>query len=263
MDELMMNDAIKQLVDSLKSLSDLDENLLTEEVMAAVKESVDTQFSSGMINQSVNQIVQNLENQGLSKEDANNAMIALKDALNTLIYGEKEYVGNKKVLVDMVTKQMFDIFDMAAEKYHSYAIELPMTVEEGGQVPTYAHDSDAAADLYALETVELEPQSKGNKIRTGVKIQLPEGWLAMILPRSSIGAKTPLRLSNSVGLIDSGYRGELGILYDNIGNDPYTINAGDRIAQLLVMPSYRFKAEIVDVLADSDRGETGFGDSGK
>ena len=265
MDELMMNDAIQSLVNSLKSLSDLDENLLTEEVMAAVKESVDTQFSSGMINQSVNQIVQNLEDQGLSKSEAITAMEALKDALNTLIYGEKEYVGNKKALVDMVTKQMFDIFDRAAEKYHSYAIELPMTVDTaaGAKVPTFAHETDAAADLYALETCMLAPKSYGNKIRTGIKIQLPEGWLAMILPRSSIGAKTPLRLSNSVGLIDSGYRGELGILYDNTSNELYTMNAGERIAQLLVMPSYRFKAEVVDVLADSDRGETGFGDSGK
>ena len=74
--------------------------------------------------------------------------------------------------------------------------------------------------------------------------------------------ETPLRLSNSVGLIDSGYRGELGVLYDNTSDEPYTVNAGDRIAQLLVMPSYRFQAKVVDILADSDRGEGGFGSSG-
>ena len=89
-----------------------------------------------------------------------------------------------------------------------------------------------------------------------------EGWLAMILPRSSMGVKTPLRLSNSVGLIDSGYRGELGVIYDNTSDNDYQISAGDRIAQLLVMPSYRFKAQVVDVLVDSDRGEGGFGSSG-
>ena len=138
-----------------------------------------------------------------------------------------------------------------------------MTVDVGAKVPTYAHETDAAADLYAMETTVVEGNTLGNKIRTGVKIQLPEGWLAFILPRSSIGAKTPLRLSNSVGLIDSGYRGELGVLYDNTSDKDYTINAGDRIAQLLVMPSYRFQAKVVDILADSDRGETGFGDSGK
>ena len=113
-----------------------------------------------------------------------------------------------------------------------------------------------------METVIVQGNTAGNKIRTGVKIQLPEGWLALIIPRSSIGAKTPLRLSNSVGLIDSGYRGELGVLYDNISDSPYAINAGDRIAQLLVMPSYRFKPEVVETLEDSDRGEGGFGSSG-
>ena len=139
-----------------------------------------------------------------------------------------------------------------------------MTVDTaaGAKVPTYAHDTDAAADLYAMETTVLEGNSLGNKIRTGVKIQLPEGWQALIIPRSSIGAKTSLRLSNSVGLIDSGYRGELGVLYDNTSDEPYTVNAGDRIAQLLVMPSYRFQAKVVDILADSDRGEGGFGSSG-
>jgi dUTP pyrophosphatase len=77
-----------------------------------------------------------------------------------------------------------------------------------------------------------------------------------------MGTKTPLRLSNSVGLIDSGYRGEIMALYDNISDSPYTINAGDRIAQLLVMPNYRFQAKVVDVLTESDRGEGGFGSSG-
>lgn len=263
MDELLMNDAIKSLVDSLKSLSNLDEELLTEEVIAAVKESVDTQFSSGMINQSVNQIVQNLEDQGLSKSEAIAAMEALKDALNTLIYGEQEFVGNKKVLVDMVTKQMFNIFDKAAEKYHSYAIELPMTIENGAQVPTYAHDTDACADMYAAEDVEIPAHFYSTPVKTGVHIQLPEGWVAMLFPRSSIGAKTPLRLSNSVGIIDSGYRGEIRALYDNTSDEPYQIHKGDRIAQLMVMPSYRFKANVVETLEDSDRGEGGFGSTGK
>ena len=181
-----------------------------------------------------------------------------------MVYGEQEYTGNKKKLVDMVLDKMFTVFSLAADKYHSYAIELPMTVDikAGAKVPTYAHETDAAADIYAMEEAVLAPHTYGNKLHTGVKIQLPEGWQALILPRSSIGAKTPLRLSNSVGLIDSGYRGELGVLYDNTSDEPYTIKAGDRIAQLLVMPSYRFQAKVVDILADSDRGEGGFGSSG-
>ena len=149
------------------------------------------------------------------------------------------------------------------EKYHSYSIELPIKLEDGAQVPTYAHDTDAAADIYALDDTLIQANTFSNKLRTGVSIQLPEGWLALILPRSSIGAKTPLRLSNSVGLIDSGYRGELGVLYDNTSDNDVKIKKGDRIAQLLVMPSYRFKAQKVDILGASDRGIQGFGSTGK
>lgn len=253
------------LVKAIKSLTDIDDELLTDEMLKTISDNIDGQFSPQLIQQSINQIVQNLEDQNLTKAEAKESIKELSELLKQLVYGEQQYTGNKKVLVDLILEKMFKIFEDAAEKYHSYSIELPMTVdtEAGAQVPTYAHETDAAADLYAMEDVEIPAHSYGNKLRTGVKIQLPEGWLAFILPRSSIGAKTPLRLSNSVGLIDSGYRGELGILYDNTSDDKYFITKGDRIAQLLVMPSYRFQAKVVDSLEDSDRGETGFGDSGK
>ena len=264
MDELRMNE-LQIFVQAIQELVDLDEDLLDDEVMKLTMEQIEQTITPMAIKETVNQIIQNLELQGSTREEALRALDAMKQLINELIYGEKVYTGNKKILIDTVVKATFNIFDEAANRYHNYAIELPMVVDTAGgaKVPTYAHETDAAADLYAMETTTLAPHSLGNKIRTGVKIQLPECWQAFILPRSSIGAKTPLRLSNSVGLIDSGYRGELGILYDNIGEEEYTINAGDRIAQLLVMPSYRFQAKVVDILADSDRGETGFGDSGK
>lgn len=264
MDELMVNSEIATFIQAIQELVDLDEDLLDDETMKMIMEQLETVVTPSSIKEVVNQILQNLELQGSTREEALNALDAVKQLINELIYGEKVYTGNKKILIDAVVKTTLDIFDEAANKYHNYAIELPMTVDTAGgaKVPTYAHQTDAAADLYAMETVTLAPHSLGNKIRTGVKIQLPECWQAFILPRSSIGAKTPLRLSNSVGLIDSGYRGELGVLYDNIGDEEYTINAGDRIAQLLVMPSYRFQAKVVDILADSDRGEGGFGSSG-
>ena len=256
---------INSLLEAIKSLVEIDDEALTDETLKVLLNNLDQQFSPELVQQSINQIVKNLEDQGLTKEEAIAAIEALSQTFKELIYGEVEYTGNKKILVDTITNKLFDIFKAAADKYHSYAIVLPMTVDTAGgaKVPSYAHDTDAAADLYAPADQVIPAHSYGNMIKTGVKIQLPEGWLAMILPRSSMGVKTPLRLSNSVGLIDSGYRGELGVLYDNTSNDDYQINAGDRIAQLLVMPSYRFQANVVDILANSDRGETGFGDSGK
>lgn len=257
-------DELKTFLEAFKGLTEIPDDELTDDVMKAMLDNIEQNFSSTISVQSINQIVQNLEAQNLTRDEAIESINTLKNTLNELIYGEKQFTGNKKILLDSITAKMYGIFDKAIEKYHLYAIELPMTVDTkaGAKVPTYAHDTDAAADLYAMEDQELMPHSYGNKIRTGVKIQLPEGWLAMIIPRSSIGAKTTLRLSNSVGLIDSGYRGELGILYDNTSDEAYNINAGDRVAQLLVMPSYRFQAKVVDILADSDRGEGGFGSSG-
>lgn len=256
---------LNALINSIKSLAEIDEENLTDEAMTAILNSIQTNFSANVVNQSINQIVTNLEAQGLTKAEARDAVTALSDTIKEMVYGETEFTGNKKILVDTVMKHMTDIFESAVEKYHSYAIELPMTVDTGAgaKVPTYAHETDAAADLYAMADQIIPAHSYGNMIRTGVRIQLPEGWLAMILPRSSMGVKTPLRLSNSVGLIDSGYRGELGVLYDNTSDEDYKIVNGDRIAQLLVMPNYRFQPKVVDILADSDRGETGFGDSGK
>jgi len=253
---------IDTLIQSIQTLVDLDEENLTEEATKAVLTALNENFSPTLVSQSANQIVKNLEDQGLNREEAKASINALTDVLKEMIYGENNYTGNKKVIVDAAVEHLTNVFNLALEKFHSYAIELPMKVEEGARVPVYAHDTDAAADLYAMETTVVEGNTLGNKIRTGVSIQLPEGWLALIIPRSSIGAKTPFRLSNSVGLIDSGYRGELGVLYDNISDTPYAINAGDRIAQLLVMPSYRFQAKVVDSLEDSDRGEGGFGSTG-
>lgn len=257
------NETLNSLMNAVKGLVDMDDSLLTDEVMKEVLKNADEQFNPIIVQQSISQIVQNFEEQGLTKAEARTAIDALADVLKDMIYGENEFIGNKKVIVDTIANKMFSIFDEAVAKYHSYSIKLPMTVDKGAKVPTYAHETDAAADLYAMEDQVIAAHTYGNKIGTGVKIQLPEGWLAMILPRSSMGTKTPLRLSNSVGLIDSGYRGELGVLYDNTSDMDYKISAGDRIAQLLVMPSHRFQAEVVDSLEDSDRGETGFGDSGK
>jgi len=254
---------LQYFLDAFKSIAEMDDEKLTDEMLEAILGNIEENFSPEVVNQAINQTINNMEAQGLSKAEAQASAESLKETMKEMIFGEQVYTGNKKTLMDTLLDKTYSIFDAAVDKYHSYAFELPMTVDTGAKVPTYAHETDAAADLYAMEDQVIGAHTYGNKIRTGVKIQLPEGWLALIMPRSSIGAKTPLRLSNSIGLIDSGYRGELGILYDNTSDEDYQINAGDRIAQLLVMPSSRFKAKVVDILADSDRGEGGFGASGK
>lgn len=262
MDEQLLIPELRSFIDAIESLKDIDEDVLGDAMLEDMINSFDKVLSQDMINQAIGDIIKNLDAQNQTREQAQAGVTAVKELINQIVYGEEVIAGNKRKLLDMITSKLFSIFDQAMDKYHRYAIELPVTLEEGAQVPTYAHESDACADMYAMEDVEIPAHFYGTPVKTGVHIQLPEGWVAMLFPRSSIGAKTPLRLSNSVGIIDSGYRGEIRALYDNTSNEPYQIHKGDRIAQLMVMPSYRFKANVVESLENSDRGEGGFGSTG-
>ena len=260
MNEEYLSNEINSLVQAISTITEMDDATL-EQALPAIKEQVEINYSNELKEQAINQLIQNLEDQRLNREEAKRALDSALEVLNELVKID-ELKPNQQAAAKVMLSPLVNTFEEALARYHLYNIDLPLKLEKGAQAPTYAHDTDAAADLYALEDTVLKGPSLGNKIRTGVSIQLPEGWLAMIIPRSSIGAKTPLRLSNSVGLIDSGYRGELGVLYDNIDVNDVTIHKGDRIAQLLVMPSYRFQPKVVDILEDSDRGEGGFGSTG-
>lgn len=259
MDEYI-NSELHGLIDAIAEITKLDDETIAQ-TMPLLKESVDQIYTPKLREKTINQLITELDGQRLTRAEAKVALDGAKTGLMEILHLE-DLTEAQREAANLMLEPLYDTFNNGLKRYHLYHIDLPVKLEEGAHEPTYAHDTDAAADLYALENVILDGNTKGNKIRTGVSIQLPEGWLAMILPRSSTGAKTPLRLSNSVGLIDSGYRGELGVLYDNTSEVPYEIKAGDRIAQLLVMPNYRFQAKVVESLEDSDRGEGGFGSTG-
>lgn len=129
-------------------------------------------------------------------------------------------------------------------------------------VPERQHAWDAGLDLKAAETVTILPGETYN-MGLGVGVGVPVSEVAYVIPRSSIGVKTPLRMSNSIGVIDSGYTGEIHACYTNTSNKPYTICEGDRIAQLVVHNIYLPDVEIVDDLGPSERGTNGFGSTGK
>ena len=101
-------------------------------------------------------------------------------------------------------------------------------------------------------------------VSTGLKLNIPEGWAIAIRPRSGMSKKTPLRISNCVPTIDTGFRGEIRILFDNFSDEPVSIKAGDRIAQMILERNYRgIFTQVDSVEDDTDRGEGGFGSSGK
>lgn len=129
-------------------------------------------------------------------------------------------------------------------------------------LPAYAHPGDAGADLCAAHTVRLEPGQRA-LVPTGVRIALPDGYVAFVVPRSGLAARHGITIVNTPGTVDAGYRGELKVTLLNTDREhAFEIAAGDRIAQVIVMPVCRARFIPVDDLPDSARGERGFGSTG-
>jgi dUTP pyrophosphatase len=129
-------------------------------------------------------------------------------------------------------------------------------------LPTRAYPGDAGLDLYALEDGGLDPGARAS-VRTGVAVEIPDGHAGLVLPRSGLAARSGIAIVNAPGLIDAGYRGEVQVLLLNTDREtPFTITAGDRIAQLVLVRIEAPPVVEVDALTTSERGEGGFGSSG-
>ncbi|MFF2270734.1 dUTP diphosphatase [Agromyces sp. NPDC058136] len=130
------------------------------------------------------------------------------------------------------------------------------------RVPSYAHEGDAGADLHATESIVLEPGERAT-VGTGVSIALPAGHVAFVVPRSGLAFKHGITIVNAPGTVDAGYRGEIKVaLLNTDAREAYTIEAGDRIAQLVIMPVVRARFVEVEQLPGSLRGDGGFGSTG-
>lgn len=131
------------------------------------------------------------------------------------------------------------------------------------RLPEAAHPGDAGLDLRAAEPAKVAPGERA-MIPTGLAVAIPDGHAGLVLPRSGLASKQGLTLANAPGLIDAGYRGEVIVAVVNLDRDQsVTIEAGDRIAQLVVVALPEVTPALVDELPDSHRGEGGFGSSGR
>jgi dUTP pyrophosphatase len=131
-------------------------------------------------------------------------------------------------------------------------------------IPSYANEGDAGMDLVATSVISETPTQITYGL--GVALEIPNGFVGLVFPRSSI-RKTRLQLSNSVGVIDSGYRGELQATFNKITttieNQKNDYKVGDRVAQIMIIPHPPIEFNEVDELSDTERGEGGFGSTGK
>lgn len=138
-------------------------------------------------------------------------------------------------------------------------------VHKDAILPTYGTEGSGALDFYAAEDVTVW-EERTYRIGLGVALEVPKGYVLQLVPRSSMGVDTPLRMPNSMGVIDSDYRGEVVAIYVNDetkGMIPYKINKGDRIAQGYLVATPKINLVEVEELSDTDRGEKGFGSTGK
>jgi dUTP pyrophosphatase len=135
---------------------------------------------------------------------------------------------------------------------------------EGLTLPDYATEASAGMDLRAAvsEDVQLAPGER-KLVPTGFCIELPVGFEAQIRPRSGLALKHGISLLNSPGTIDADYRGEIGIIMANLGNEPFVIQRGDRIAQMVIARHERASWREAETLGETGRGAGGFGSTGK
>jgi dUTP pyrophosphatase len=141
-------------------------------------------------------------------------------------------------------------------------IELPIRrLREEATLPERAYAGDAGLDLAACERIELEPGERA-VVPTGLAVAIPEGYAGFVQPRSGLAARHGIAVVNSPGLVDSGYRGEIRVVLLNTDRErTFVAEAGDRIAQLVVVPVPEIEIAEVDELPRSERGVRGFGSS--
>lgn len=137
-------------------------------------------------------------------------------------------------------------------------------VQDGAILPEYATDGSAGADIRAFitEPLVIMPGER-SLIKTGITVEIPHGYEIQVRPRSGLALKHGITVMNTPGTIDSDYRGEVGIVLYNSGNEPFTVENGDRIAQLVLAEVPRALFTQTDSLSSTDRSDGGYGSTGK
>ena len=128
-------------------------------------------------------------------------------------------------------------------------------------LPEYAHPSDAGMDVKSIDDLVIAP-GKRALVHTGLVMALPPMYEAQVRPRSGLALKKGVTVLNTPGTIDSGYRGEVGVILINLGEEDFEIKKGDKIAQIVIAPVTVAEIVETDFIDDTDRGEGGFGSTG-
>lgn len=249
---------IKQFFKSIKDSID-------PESYRAIMYIIDTddellEFDKDAIN--VNDIINQVHNLLTAKEFYDVFKEAVEEkTLTTLIEIDDTLSAYKKEIFSYFVSLFRDAFySFDANLIGNICIEIELC-KENGQIPTYAHDTDAGADVYCPIDIDVLPGT--TLIPLGFKVAIPTGYELQMRPRSGLSLKTPLRIANAPGTIDSSYRDEVGVIMTNTSYQAYHINKGDRIAQMILakVPHAYFK-QVTQIDTTENRGG-GFGSTDK
>lgn len=167
---------------------------------------------------------------------------------------ENERIG---LIFKMIKKRIF-------AKNNTNIMKVKIINKSNNELPAYETSASAGLDLRAFipESITLLPLER-KLIKTGLFLEIPEGYEAQVRPRSGLALKNGITVLNSPGTIDADYRGEIGVILVNISQDNFEINSGDRIAQMVFAKVKQAKWILAEELSETERGEGGFGSTGK
>ena len=244
-----MQEEIKNVFKTIQDLPDESVELILPQIEEEFKKLIDEQ---DLINKTRTEFLQ----EGYTLADIK----ALKESYDNIAEDYFKLVkptSPKGRYISSLIGVYKGILDKIAKEGFSRTVNIKVVKEsEDAILPQYAHFSDAGADLYANEEVDIQP-NEVKVVSTGLKIEIPNGYEMQVRNRSGMTVKTPIIVQ--LGTVDSDYRGTLGVMMYNHGDTPYRVQKGDKIAQAVIMPTYHGNFLITDKLTETERGEGGFG----
>ena len=187
---------------------------------------------------------------------------ALEEMLKEIADDDSLSENKKDLLITIFKTTINRGFTYMANPRERIGVKI-LKMNDDAVIPSYAHDTDAGADVYSCEDITIQ-SGETKLVHTGLKFEIPSGYEIQVRPRSGLSAKTGIRVANAPGTIDSAYRGEVGIILHNTADTPYEVKTGDKIAQLIIspVPMIRWK-EVATISDDTERSTDGFGSSGR
>ena len=253
-------------VKAITEILELPDEVINEANIEEIEKVMMASLSGAEKNKAITETVTNMKAQGYTKEMAHEMIADFENNLKDISEEVANLTSNpyKIRIINKVFEMLGSIINEAIEKFLGYdTVVYFELIREGAKLPEYAHETDAGADVFAPEDITIPANHLGYKAPTGFKMALAPGWEMQVRPRSGLSYKTSLRVSNAPGTIDEGYRDEVGILFDNFSDQDYVIRKGERMAQFVIAPTYKFKAQLTDDVSKigENRGG-GFGSTG-